>query len=114
MAEMATFHIALPENLQENNILCLLEGLQNDIEGFDELIVEHETNQVIPETEIPTVASEPELSTLAPQPELLVPEPELSTLNHEPEPQTLPTANEQVPASNVHENNKPARFKTAG
>ena len=57
MAEMATFHIELPENLQENNILCLLEGLQNDIEGFDELIVEHETNQVIPETEIPTVAS---------------------------------------------------------
>jgi hypothetical protein len=108
--------------------------LQNDTEGFDELIFEHETNQtenqVIPETEIPTVASEPELSTLALQPELLVPEPELSTLalqpellvpepelstlNHEPESQTLPTANEQVPASNVQENNKPARFKTAG
>jgi hypothetical protein len=118
MAEMATSRVELHENLQENNILCLLEGLQNDTEGFDELIFEHETNQtenqVIPETEIPTVASEPELSTLALQPELLVPEPELSTLNHEPESQTLPTANEQVPASNVQENNKPARFKTAG
>ena len=44
MAEMATFHIELPENLQENYILCLLEVLQNGI-GFDELIFEHETNQ---------------------------------------------------------------------
>ena len=89
----------------EHDILCLL---QNDIEGFDELIFEHETNetenQVILETEMPTVAPEPELPTLAPQPEL-------STLNHEPEPQPLPRANEQVPASNVQENNKPARFR---
>jgi len=106
MAEMATFHIELPENLQENDILCLLEVLQNDIEGFDELTFEtnQTENQVIPETEIQTVAPKSELPTLAPQPEL-------PTINHEPEPQTLPTANEQVPASYVQENNKPARFR---